>query len=299
MNSRQLYYAVVLSQELSFSQAAEKLNITQPALSKHILNLENELGIKLFDRNSTPITLTPAGNYFISGAKDLLYKEEQLLRSMDRFKSGEAGELVIGITPFRSSYLVSKVLKKVKEKFPGIIVRLHEAGSEVLRKEAAEGKYDFAIVNLPVDDSVLDVVPLECDRLVLALPNELKNRVKNVSVEKSVEFKDCKDLPFVVVGETQEMRILFDRLCALSDFTPNIAVEVVGLNTAWSIACSGVAATILPWQFVSEELSGSNITVVDIKDVAYDRQPAIVTRRGQYITEAAQHAMDLLTNNSR
>lgn len=299
MNSRQLHYAIVLSQELSFSQAAEKLNITQPALSKHILNLENDLGIKLFDRNSTPITLTPAGAHFISGAKELLYKEEQLLRSMDKFKSGEAGELVIGITPFRSSYLVSKVLKKVKEKFPGIVVRLHEAGSEVLRKEAAEGKYDFAIVNLPVDDSVLDVMPLECDRLVLALPNEMKSKVKNVSCAKTIEFKACKDLPFVVVGETQEMRRLFDRLCALSDFTPNIAVEVVGLNTAWSIACSGVAATILPWQFVSEELSGSNITVIDIKDVAYDRQPAIVTRRGQYITEAAQYAMDLLTNNTR
>lgn len=299
MNSRQLHYAIVLSQDLSFSQAAEKLNITQPALSKHILNLENDLGIKLFDRNSAPIRLTPAGAHFISGAKELLYKEEQLLRSMDRFKSGEVGELIVGITPFRSSYLVSKVLKKVKEKFPGIVVRLHEAGSEVLRKEATEGKYDFAIVNLPVDDSVLDVVPLECDRLVLALPNELKNRVENISTAKAIEFKACKDLPFVVVGETQEMRRLFDRLCALSDFTPNIAVEVVGLNTAWSIACSGVAATILPWQFVSEELSGTNITVIDIKDVAYDRQPAIVTRRGQYITEAAQYAMDLLTNDNK
>lgn len=296
MNSRQLHYAIVLSQELSFSQAAEKLNITQPALSKHILNLENELGLKLFDRNNTPITLTPAGAHFISGAKELLYKEEQLVRSMDRFTSGEAGELVIGITPFRSSYLVSRVLKRVKDKFPGIVVRLHEAGSDVLRKEAAEGKYDFAIVNLPVDDSVLDVKPLERDRLVLALPNELENKLGNVSRVNGIEFKACKDLPFVVVGETQEMRILFDRLCALADFTPNIAVEVVGLNTAWSIAQSGVAATILPWQFVSEEIDGSNITVIEIKDVHYDRQPAIVTRRGQYITDAARYAIDLLAN---
>lgn len=295
MNLRQLQYAIVLSQEQGFSQAAEKLNITQPALSKHILNLENELGVKLFER-SNPVTLTPAGVYFITKAKELLYKEEQLLRSMDRFKSGEAGELVIGITPFRSSYLVSKVLKKVREKFPGIVVRLHEAGSDVLRKEAAEGKYDFAIVNLPVDDSVLNVKPLESDRLVLALPRELVSKIKNISDTKEIEFKACKDLPFVVVGETQEMRILFDKLCVLSGFTPNIAVEVVGLNTAWTIARSGVAATILPGQFVSEEMNDANITVIDIKDVKYDRQPAIVTRRGQYITEVAKYAINLLTN---
>ncbi|MBR5773251.1 MAG: LysR family transcriptional regulator [Clostridia bacterium] len=296
LNIRQLQYAIVLSQELSFSQAAEKLNISQPALSKHILNLENDLGVKLFERSTVPITLTPAGVHFIARAKELIYKEEQLLRSMESYKTGEAGELVIGITPFRSSYLVSRVLKKVRAKFPGIVVRLHEAGSDILRKEAAEGKYDFAIVNLPVDDSVLDVKPLESDRLVLALPKELESRVEGFSPANEIEFGACKNLPFVVVGETQEMRRLFDRLCVLADFTPNIAVEVVGLNTAWSIAQSGVAATILPWQFVSGEMS-DNITVVGIKDVVYDRQPAIVTRRGQYITDAAQYAMVLLLND--
>lgn len=297
MNTRQLQYAIVLAQESSFSQAAEKLNISQPALSKYILNLENDLGVKLFDRNTTPIALTPAGTHFIRKAKELLYNEEQLLRSMDKFKSGEAGELVIGITPFRSSYLVSRVLKKVKEKFPDVVVRLHEAGSDVLRKEAAEGKYDFAIVNLPVDDSVLEIKELERDRLVLAVPKELESKVKNLSKAKEIDFSACKDLPFVVVGETQEMRKLFDKLCALAGFTPNIAVEVVGLNTAWSIAQSGVAATILPWQFVSGEMDGANVTVIGIKDVNYDRQPVIVTRRGQYISEAAQYAMDLLTDN--
>jgi DNA-binding transcriptional LysR family regulator len=127
------------------------------------------------------------------------------------------------------------------------------------------------------------------------VPKELENRVENISRLKEIDFRACKDLPFVVVGETQEMRRLFDKLCNLSGFVPNIAVEVVGLNTAWSIAQSGVAATILPWQFVSEEMN-DNIIVVGIKDVNYDRQPAIVVRRGQYISQAAQYAMDLLTN---
>ena len=63
MNSRQLHYAILLSQIRNFSQVAEKLDITQPALSKQILNLENELGVKLFDRNTIPLTLTPAGEH--------------------------------------------------------------------------------------------------------------------------------------------------------------------------------------------------------------------------------------------
>lgn len=295
MNSRQMQYAILLSQVRNFSQAAEKLDISQPALSKQILNLENELGIKLFDRNSVPLTLTLAGEYFIREAEGLLYKEDQLLRSMEQFKSGEAGQLVIGITPFRSSYLIPKVVRMVREKFPGIRIRLHEAGSDILRKEAAEGKYDFAIVNLPVDDSILDVRALEPDKLVLAVPNELKHKVPDIDGAESVDFADCRELPFAVVGQNQEMRHLFDRLCASAGFVPNIAVEVVGLTTAWTIARSGTAATILPWQFVEQGSLYEKITVIGIKDALYTRRPAVVTRRGQYITEAAAYAIKLLT----
>ncbi|MBQ9761785.1 MAG: LysR family transcriptional regulator [Oscillospiraceae bacterium] len=294
MNSRQLQYAILLSQVRNFSQAAEKLNISQPALSKQILNLENELGVRLFDRNSSPLALTAAGSFFLREAEALLYKEDQLLRSMERFQSGEAGDLVIGITPFRSAYLIPNVIKQVRQRFPGIRIRLHEAGSDILRKEAAEGRYDFAVVNLPVDDSVLEIRELEADKLVLAVPRELLHLIPQVADGDTIRFSDCASLPFAVVGQNQEMRILFDRLCATAGFTPNIAVEVVGLTTAWSIARSGVAATILPWQFVEQGTADAQMVVVGIKDAVYTRRPAIVTRRDQYITAAAEYAISLL-----
>ena len=173
MNSRQLQYAISLSQTLNFSQAADLLGISQPSLSKQILALESELGIKLFDRNHSPLSLTPAGEYFIREAKELLYKEDQLFKAMDQFRTGENGRLDIGVTPFRSLYLMPEVVKKLKTKYPGVQVVLHEAGSTQLRKESAEGRYDFAIVNLPVDESVLDVTAMEPDTLVLAVPNAM------------------------------------------------------------------------------------------------------------------------------
>ncbi len=292
MNSRQLQYAILLSQELNFSTVAEKLNITQPALSKQILNLESELGVKLFDRSCSPIALTPAGVYFIREAKEILYKEEQLVRSMENFKSGDAGELVIGITPFRSSYLITDVIKEVKKAFPKITVRLNEAGSEILRKEVAEGKYDFAVVNLPVDDSILDVKTLESDELVLAVPKAIQT---NFNSNNAIDFEECKDIPFVVVGKTQEMRQLFDKLCASSQFNPIIAAEVVGLTTAWEVASSGIGATILPKQFVEQKNKNGDMMTFKIKNDHYLRQPAIVTRKDQYISNAAEYAIKLLT----
>lgn len=291
MNSRQLQYAILLSQVRNFSQAAEKLEISQPALSKQILNLENELGIRLFDRNTNPLQLTAAGAYFIREAEALLYKEDQLLRSMERFRSGEAGELVIGITPFRSAYLIPGVIRQIRQQFPGIRVRLHEAGSEILRKEAAEGKYDLAVVNLPVDDSILDVRPLEPDKLVLAVPKQMLELLPGLESGGEISFDVCRDLPFAVVGENQEMRVLFDKLCASAGFTPNIAVEVVSLTTAWAVARSGAAATIMPWQFAEQGMGEQELVIVGIKDTVYTRRPAVVTRRGQYLSEVAEFAI--------
>lgn len=295
MNSRQLQYALLLSQVRNFSQAAEKLEISQPALSKQILNLENELGIRLFDRNTNPLQLTAAGAYFIREAEALLYKEDQLLRSMDRFRSGEAGELVIGITPFRGAYLIPQIVNQIRKRFPGIRIRLHEAGSDTLRKEVTEGKYDLAVVNLPVDDSILDVRPLEPDKLVLAVPRQMLELLPPLSPDQDISFSDCKRLPFAVVGENQEMRVLFDKLCASAGFTPNIAVEVVGLTTAWTIARSGAAATILPWQFVEKDVSDDKIAIISIRDIVYTRRPAVVTRKDQFISDSARYAIDLLT----
>lgn len=295
MNSRQLQYAIALADVRSFSQVAEKLNITQPALSKQILALEKELNVKLFDRSTTPLTVTPAGEFFIRKAQELLYKEDQLLRSMEDFQSGEAGQLVIGITPFRSSYMIAEVMKKVRDKFPKTQIRLREIGSNILRKEIAEGKYDFAVVNLPVNDALLEVQPLEADKLVVAVPEQMTSLLGNKAATSALTFGDCKNLPFVVVGKTQEMRRLFDSLCASEDIDPEIAAEVVGLNTAWAASFAGVGATLLPKQFVKKQAVGIGLRFYDIKNAIYTRQPAVVTRRGQYLSPAAKYAMELLT----
>lgn len=285
----------MLYENLNFSSVAEKLGITQPALSKQILNLENELGVKLFDRTSTPLSVTPAGEHFFREAQKLLYREDQLLRSMQDFKSGKCGRLTIGISPFRSMYLIPETVKTVKEKYPDVEIVLHEISSDILRKEAAEGKYDFAIVNLPVDESVLDVTPIESDDLVLAVPKEMCAALPE---NGQIEFSDCKDLPFIVVGQTQEMRRLFDKSCAAADFQPKITMEVVGLSTAWAMCRTGVGATLLPRQFIEYMGTGDNIRLFTLKHSVRSRQPAVITRKGQYISEYAAYAIKLLTEQA-
>lgn len=296
MNLRQMQYAIELSKSLSFSQTSAKLKISQPALSKQIHLLEEELGVKLFDRSTLPLSLTSAGEHFIAHAQKLLYEEDQLIKSMGDFKSGKKGTVTIGISPFRSLYLIPPLAEKIKEKYPEVKITLHEAASDVLRAEAAEGKYDFAIVNLPVDESVLEVTPIETDTLVLAIPNALVELLpENVRDKNEIDFKECKNLPFIAVSQAQELRQLFDKMCAAADIDANISMEVNGISTAWAMARRGLGATILPLQFIENFDSDKNLHIYNIKDVEDIRKPAIITRRGQYLSSYAKYAIELLS----
>lgn len=297
MNVKQMEYAVLLAETGSFSLAAEKLGISQPALSKQILALEKELDIQLFDRSVNPLALTAAGAYFVREAKELLYKEGELMRSIAQFKAGEKGQLVIGTTYFRSAYLLPGVVRTVKDTFPGVRVRLVEMGSAPLRKEAAEGKFDFAIVNLPVDEAALEAIPMEPDRLVLVVPEAMADNHPVLKDAKEISFSQCGDLPFAVVSAGQEMRILFDKLCAQTGVEPDIAAEVVGLTTLWKMVKNGVAATLLPRQFVAGEEAG-DVRIYRLTDTVDLRQPAIVYKRGQYLSKFAKFAIEQLTIDS-
>lgn len=292
MNTRQIQYALMLYENLNFSAVADKLGITQPALSKQIHNLEDELGIRLFDRSTSPLTVTPAGEHFFVQAKEILYREDQLLKSMEDFKSGKRGSLVIGVSPFRCQYLLPKVIKEFRKKYPEVQVVLHEAGNDILRKETAEGKFDFSIVNLPVDEAVLDVTPIETDVLVLAVPKEI---AKTLPSGELIDLSDCQNLDFITVHKNQEMRQLLEKSCLASGFSPKISAEVVGLSTAFALCLEGVGATLIPLQYVEHLGAYDKVQIFKLQHNLYTRQPVIITRKGQYISEYAKHAIELLT----
>lgn len=290
MNSRQLQYAVLLAKKRNFSQVAEQLHISQPALSKQIHHLENEIGVKLFSR-TTPVSLTPAGEFFIPRAERMLFDEEQLLKNMERFRTGDRGKLTIGISPFRSLYMAPGLVQALKERFPTLQIVLAEYGRSLLMKEMEEGICDFAIVNLPVDQGNFLVTPLEEDTMVLAVPDNLLPLMEEN--DEASPFTRCSRLPFVVLSPGQEMRNLFDHLCKITGIQPPIHTEVVGITTAWEMVCAGVAATLIPKQFIRRG-KAVGVTLFPIRQDSYTRQPAIILRRGQYVSPYARFAMDYL-----
>jgi DNA-binding transcriptional LysR family regulator len=93
------------------------------------------------------------------------------------------------------------------------------------------------------------------------------------------------------------MRILFEKLCRSTDTQPAIAAEVIGLTTAWEMTCRGVGATLLPLQFV-QRYAAQGLKILQLRDPVTLRQPAIVVKRGQYLSPYAKYAISLLTGET-
>lgn len=270
------------------------MNISQPAFSKQIIALEHELDIKLFDRGTNPLSLTAAGEFFVEKARKILFEEDVLLKTMESYKTGKSGKLVIGAVPFRSSYMMPGLIKVIKEKFPDLQVSLVEYGLSVLKEGLLNGEYDFAIMNLPINEPEFETIPLSEDRLVLAVPEKYKGFVKTSGVGEIEDISSAKNVPFVTVGKEQEMRKLFDSLCAEAEVVPDIYACVTGVATAWEVTKSGAAATIIPKQFVEAKGKTEKVTIFDIKNTPYKRQSAVVLRRGQFVSEFAKFAIEEL-----
>ena len=294
MNSRQLQYAVLLAKARSFSHVAEDLGISQPALSKQIIALEEELGVKLFER-TTPLTLTAAGEHFAARAEHLLFEEEQLLKTMERYRTGESGKLVIGISPSRSIYLMPDFVRAMKKQFPRLQIILREGSTALLHKGICDGLYDFAILNLPVDEMQLDVHPMKQDSLVLVVPQALLPLIPEApqAPDAPLDLAACEALPFVTLSPGQELRGQFDKLCAQARLEPDIQLEAGSVIATWAMVREGFGAAVLPLQFIQHSMDDS-VCIFPLRQITATRQPAVVLKRGQYISPYTEHAIGLL-----
>ena len=151
MELRQLRYAVVLSETLHFGRAAQRLYITQSALSQQIARLERELGTALFDRSSHHVRLTPAGETLVGRARDLLAEVEQVHADVLGAAAGHTGTLRVGVFSGAAAELTPLILDGAAEALPGVRLVVRELSMTDQVRLLVDGDVDVAILHPPVD----------------------------------------------------------------------------------------------------------------------------------------------------
>lgn len=306
MNFRELQYVLVLEEERSFSRAAQKLFIAQPSLSQYISKLEEKLGMQLFDRSTVPLQLTYAGELYVEMAKNILGLKDQLTRQIDDIHSLKKGRLTIGLSTFRSSYVLPKVLPPFKQAFPGIEVFLMEGTVHELEEYAKKGTTDLSIMTLPISSEYFSYEPILTEELLVAVPPTHQLRSQSNSNHSGIPYSlprislaDLRDDPFIVLGHRLRQTTL--DLCQQAGFKPKIILTTRSTEAAHALVAEGLGVTIIPDTLV---LLGNilkhplyfSIDLPPTEDPLTTRILTLAYHKERYLSKAAQEFISLTKN---
>ncbi len=172
MNISQLNYFIELIQEGSFSAAAQKLGITQPALSLQIKSLEDELEFRLIDRTRKPFELTPEGEVVLEKAREIVKMTEHLKDVSMELSMADKGLLRIGIIPTVAPYLVPLFINYMSERYPQIRIEITELLTEEIISALKDGKLDAGILSTPIEAKSIVFKPLFYEKFYLYISDK-------------------------------------------------------------------------------------------------------------------------------
>lgn len=272
MRTRNLTYVIALAEEKNFSRAAERLYISQPALSKIISNLESELGTPLFDRNANPMRLTPAGEIYVRAARDIVRREESLYKEVQDLSDTVTGTIRVGCTLPISDSVMPLVLPSFIQKYPGVSVRLVEGSSRDRMADLTNGRIDAMIGGANPGLREIETFTVGSSRRLIVAP---KNYVPGLSdapcMEEAAGLLARGEYRYILHPEGYPGRAVADRFFRQFRIVPRIAVEMRMPLTALQLASQGTGITFMPAHtFVEFRNVGALEQTVDICPMSKD-----------------------------
>jgi LysR family transcriptional regulator, hydrogen peroxide-inducible genes activator len=241
MELLQLRYFVAIAETRSFTEAARRIHVSQPALSYQIKRLENEIHARLFERTSRRVSLTSDGEVFLSLAQSVLTKADEALEVMEERLGVETGDVTFGTLPSVGAHVVPHILQTFRHNFPGVRVALREAATVTLERAVLDGELDFAIVQVPKATEALEVTPLLSEELLLLVPvsHPLADRA-------SVSLIELADEDFIGLGGSFQLTQEVVDACRRVGFEPRISYETGALESVRSFVRHELGIGILP-----------------------------------------------------
>ena len=308
MNFQNLEYFVAVAHEGSITRAAEKLNITQQALSNQIARLEQELGCALFDRKNG-FELTYSGRCFRDSAVQILDINRQTESILNDINENRRGELKIGISHTRGQAVLPLLLPDFISENPQVSLSVVEASTRQLEQELDRGSIDIMIGFKPFMLEQADSVDLYTEHLFIVAPKSLMeaNLGKNYSskveeYKKSPNLALFKNAPFVLLKKGDRIRAIVDSEFSKAGVIPDVKLETGNVQTAFSLAARGIGLAVVPELYLHSPYIISGNKNSDLRNqveiLPFTSEPsqiAIGYHSDRYLSAPAQDFIKLAT----
>lgn len=285
INPRTVTYVRTVAEEGGFSKAAEKLFISQPSLSANILRAEKEYDVSFFNRNTSPITLTYAGEIFLKEAEKIEQMDEQLTRKLLDINHNMTGRIIVGESPAMMERLIPGLFQSFHQKYPDVELHLKEGTSIELVDDVRQGKADLAFTscNEPVRDLIFR--PVIQREIFLIHAGKEKRSVTTISM------KELKEEPFILLSEGRELRKHADALFQKEHVSPRIAYETTSYELSLRLAEAG-----LGWAFMvdaGDSRPGKEMQCYRLDEKKEIYQINLVYRNDSYFSRPMKYFMEL------
>ncbi|MBE9586562.1 LysR family transcriptional regulator [Mucilaginibacter sp. JRF] len=265
MTITQLEYIVAVDTYRSFVTAAEKCFVTQPTLSMQVQKLEDNLGVKLFDRTKQPVIPTEIGIEVISQARVLLAESEKIKEIISDRQKELSGELKVGIIPTISPYVLPKIITSFIEKYPQVKLVVWEQTTEQIIQQLKMGMLDCGILSTPLHEAALVEIPVFYENFVAYV-----SRDSNLFKKKAIQPDDIDVEEIWVLNEGHCMREQVLNICQRRKSTrgfQHFEYNTGSVETLKRMVDQNNGATILP------ELALADLTEKQLDRVRYFKSP--------------------------
>ena len=284
---KQLRYFEALAQHLHFGMAADTCSISQPALSMQIKELEEIIGIALFERSARQVRLTQFGRVFETRAREILRASDDLSDLARASQSQLTGQLRLGFIPTIAPYLLPKFIANMQRSHREIELNIRETLTPRLIQELSDGRIDAAVVALPVNEAAFTEVDLFEEKFVLIRPvTDAQKPVPNADM--------LRDMRLLLLEEGHCFR---DQALAYCTVRTSRAWEVLdgsSLSTLVQMVGAGMGVTLLPQMAIAVETRAAKVDVVEFEGRAPSRRIGMIWRKSNPLAEQLHHVAQVV-----
>jgi len=286
---RQLKYFVEIAQSRSFSRAAERLRVAQPALSQNISSLEDSLGAKLFERHARGVELLPPGQRLLASAIDILARTDALKDEIDGRASLPTGNVRLSIAGSIAGAVIGPLLGAVACDYPGIEVTVRESMSFESRALVESGQAHLALMPSPSEIQGMASMPLYEERFLLYGTRAAMRRKP-----ETMTFAEVAELPLAAPDGAHDLRKIIERAANAIGRSLDVRYELNSPQMLIALARDGLAYVVMPPSACLEAVAAKSIAGRPVMEPELTRIQALVWPEDRPLSPAAAAIRDLI-----
>ena len=250
MNLKQALYLKTIAEEGGITAAARKLYVSQPSLSQMLRNMEDELGVTLFDRSRFPFRLTYAGERCLHAATVMLNTNDILNNELQEIRQEDSGRLRLGISMRRAAQLLPAVLPRFSREFPHVVLELREEGSATLERLVRDGDVDLALAATSSGDPGLEYRLIQRETIGI-LAGEKSPLARELPAGTPIGLERVREGPFITLKVGHSIRVIQDLLFQEQDLRPPFYLETDSMETALLVTRTSAGYMLCPDVYIA------------------------------------------------